>query len=589
MPYQIFSLPEQAVLSATEALRLLPGAKAYFFASGTTTPQDTFSDADLTIPHANPVEADSAGFLPTIYLNAEESYRCQIKTAADVLISDTDPVNDSVLSALAIAALIKPQTPAELSADVTPANLLVDPYKRGRYTNAVDWRLACDEAGAEGELDADYPDAAAADVYLPDKCNFKGFQITGSHYTIHDGRRGGWVKGWRALKVQISNAYFCQYDGVDTGLADLGSIEINGGPNGVAWCSIQVTYSRRAIFNNSTGYVNHNKLHGGICRYVHFTGDNAIDLHSNMLEHLDVTKNGSGDEWGILQDPNLTQSNFASHIYYEAGSDIAGPFTIFNLQADANVAPRIGRFNHLLGTVGVNQQTRGDYLSLGLQNLAVGGEWDVLDTSSKPPCLSHSGGASVSIQADSTVPGGIGYRWQVTLEQAFDNITITFNTGGESFFTAVIDVYAATAFPAITTYGPISAEVSPSTYGMPTGWRRYRISGGANTSGDSSIVMGVAGDAITPTAFSIGGVFVTAEKACPSPTKPSKVMGAYSIADGGTISHTLGREPTVAIASTRTAGEIASVTARSSTTITVAIKTHAGAAGTTQVIDWMVA
>jgi parallel beta-helix repeat protein len=66
----------------------------------------------------------------------------------------------------------------------------------------------------------------------------------------------------------------------------------------------------------------------------------------------------------------------------------------------------------------------------------------------------------------------------------------------------------------------------------------------------------------------------------------TEAEGATSIADGGTITHGLVTTPVVAIVTARTAGEFASVTARSTTTITVAIKKHDNTPGTTQIIDW---
>lgn len=62
---------------------------------------------------------------------------------------------------------------------------------------------------------------------------------------------------------------------------------------------------------------------------------------------------------------------------------------------------------------------------------------------------------------------------------------------------------------------------------------------------------------------------------------------AASVADGGTISHGLSVTPTVVIATCRTSGEFVSVTARSATTFTCAIKKHDNTAGTTQTIDWI--
>ena len=72
--------------------------------------------------------------------------------------------------------------------------------------------------------------------------------------------------------------------------------------------------------------------------------------------------------------------------------------------------------------------------------------------------------------------------------------------------------------------------------------------------------------------------------------------GVTSVADGGTITHGLidytGGETTAAIAprivkvQATVAGEMASVTAISTTTFTVALKKHDGTAGTTQNVYW---
>jgi hypothetical protein len=59
-----------------------------------------------------------------------------------------------------------------------------------------------------------------------------------------------------------------------------------------------------------------------------------------------------------------------------------------------------------------------------------------------------------------------------------------------------------------------------------------------------------------------------------------------SVADGGTISHGLVATPTGVVAQTSITGEFVSVTAKSSTTFTVAIKKHDNTAGTTQTIYW---
>jgi len=69
----------------------LSGAKLYFYTTGTTTPEDTFSDPALSTPNANPVVADSAGRFGSIYLDPAVTYKAVLKDSADVTIWTADP------------------------------------------------------------------------------------------------------------------------------------------------------------------------------------------------------------------------------------------------------------------------------------------------------------------------------------------------------------------------------------------------------------------------------------------------------------------------------------------------------------------
>lgn len=60
-----------------------------------------------------------------------------------------------------------------------------------------------------------------------------------------------------------------------------------------------------------------------------------------------------------------------------------------------------------------------------------------------------------------------------------------------------------------------------------------------------------------------------------------------TVADGGSITHNFGSAPTAVLVAGSVAGEFVSVTTIGTTTFTVAIKKHDGAAGTTQTIYWM--
>ncbi|HXV00662.1 MAG TPA: hypothetical protein VG166_09200 [Caulobacteraceae bacterium] len=70
----------------------ISGALLQFFATGTTTPATTYSDAGLTTPNANPVVANGSGMFGPVYLDPTVTYRVQLKTAGGSVIADIDPV-----------------------------------------------------------------------------------------------------------------------------------------------------------------------------------------------------------------------------------------------------------------------------------------------------------------------------------------------------------------------------------------------------------------------------------------------------------------------------------------------------------------
>jgi hypothetical protein len=115
---RIFTLPRQVPLSGGS---VVPGAKATFYLTGTTTKIDTYSDDELTVPNANPVVADAAGVFDVIYLDPDVDYKLTLTDADDVLIYTEDPVMDT-LTAAHIGAILYPTTAAETSAGVTPVD-----------------------------------------------------------------------------------------------------------------------------------------------------------------------------------------------------------------------------------------------------------------------------------------------------------------------------------------------------------------------------------------------------------------------------------------------------------------------------------
>jgi microcystin-dependent protein len=68
------------------------GAEAYFFDIGTTTPQTTYTDATLEVPHDHPVVTDGYGRWPAVFFAADtEGYRQRIVT--DETTYDDDDID----------------------------------------------------------------------------------------------------------------------------------------------------------------------------------------------------------------------------------------------------------------------------------------------------------------------------------------------------------------------------------------------------------------------------------------------------------------------------------------------------------------
>ncbi len=84
-----FFLPFRPALDANGIV--VAGAKLYFYATETTTPQTIYADAGLTTPLTNPVEANAAGVWPSIYLDDSLTYRVYMVDAEDDELDDQDP------------------------------------------------------------------------------------------------------------------------------------------------------------------------------------------------------------------------------------------------------------------------------------------------------------------------------------------------------------------------------------------------------------------------------------------------------------------------------------------------------------------
>lgn len=109
----------------------LPGATYTFYVSETTTLATIYSDAALSNPLPNPVEADSTGVFPVIYLDGSVNYRVLLKDENGDTLEDIDP--GAAAGIVVLQQYPIPQTAAELAAGVTPVTLTYPPGNVLRY------------------------------------------------------------------------------------------------------------------------------------------------------------------------------------------------------------------------------------------------------------------------------------------------------------------------------------------------------------------------------------------------------------------------------------------------------------------------
>lgn len=91
----------------------IPGALAYFYDTGTTTPRTTYQDVSGSTPHDDPVEADANGFFPEIFVTGGTAVKCVLKTAAGVTVTTQDPC--ARINTAAAAAAISFTPTAEIA------------------------------------------------------------------------------------------------------------------------------------------------------------------------------------------------------------------------------------------------------------------------------------------------------------------------------------------------------------------------------------------------------------------------------------------------------------------------------------------
>lgn len=128
-------MPFQTAWDAAGAVE--PGAKLYFYVTGTTTPKDTYSNSGLSVANANPMIADAAGRFGAIFLGSGD-YKVILQDADGVQIWSADPVARATPASATttVAGIVELATQAEglvgtSTSLVPPVSVVTDMIQQG--------------------------------------------------------------------------------------------------------------------------------------------------------------------------------------------------------------------------------------------------------------------------------------------------------------------------------------------------------------------------------------------------------------------------------------------------------------------------
>ena len=131
--------------------RIAPGAKAYFYEAGTTTARVVYSDASLSTPHTQPVETDSAGRWPRVFLDYG-THRERVTTRSGAVLWDDDNIENEA-----------PATPAETTVSEDAVFQTGDFLYSSRTGPRTGWVRA--NGGTIGSASSGATERANADTY----------------------------------------------------------------------------------------------------------------------------------------------------------------------------------------------------------------------------------------------------------------------------------------------------------------------------------------------------------------------------------------------------------------------------------------
>lgn len=339
------------------------------------------------------------------------------------------------------------------------------------------------------------------------------------------------VDDFKCDDLLISGAYFCDFRKIMSK-----DFTLDGGEHtewGVFWNKFgNIQCDKLVLDCDKDQSINQNIFISVVARKgLHIIGTKEInnsgparEAHNNVFHSLDTT----GADGIHISNTSVSNQTNTIHMWYaeRTGSkSIEGNWHVLGSNIDSDGGHvRLSDRSHYLFSGTQTQRNDGDFFAGGTSNLAVGGEWEILDQYwEKPLCLTYSGNFENTTKFENNCPSGITKQFAKETTDAGQFFQINFDFDTPKNLTICL-WYQGNDFQQIYSDGGDGSSnnndvyITPGYYTHSSGWKLLRFS-------IQNVKSWVRLNLSTVSGYrrvSINSIFATDQKTAFLPTKKEK-------------------------------------------------------------------